>query len=76
MPSESRDRMSAVRDFGEEKEWAPLTTLFLESNEYLGWEFTAIAAHLLGADAGYRCPDSDAPGNFVYVVTFNTRFVQ
>jgi hypothetical protein len=74
-PSRSRERMAAVREFGEEKGWERLTTLFLDSDEYTGWEFSAISAHILNSDGVYRCPDSDQPGNFVYVLAFNTRFV-
>jgi len=70
-----RSRIGTVRDFGEEKEWDKLTTLFLESDEYLGWELTSVAAHILGAEGGYRCPYGDKPGNSLYVVAFNTRFV-
>ena len=75
LPAKSRDQMSAVRDFGEDKGWPKLTTLFLENDEYLGWELTAIAAHLLEAEGVYRCPDGDISGGFVYVLAFNTRFV-
>lgn len=75
LPVQSRERMTAVREFGEEKEWEKLTTLFLDSDEYTGWEFSAISAHILNADGVYRCPDSDKRGGFVYVLAFNTRFV-
>lgn len=75
MPAASRERMSKVRDFGEEKGWERLTTLFLESDEYLGWELTAITAHLLNAEGVYRCPDLGAPGDFLYLTAFNTNFV-
>jgi len=76
LPAESQAQMGVVRDFGANKNWPKLTTLFLESDEYLGWELTAIAAHILEADGVYRCPDSDSPENFVYVLAFNSRFVQ
>jgi hypothetical protein len=76
MPVVSRERMTAVRDFGQEKKWEKLTTLFLENDEYLGWELTAISAHLLAAEGVYRCPASGAPGDFTYVMTFDTKFVQ
>ncbi|MBV8113393.1 MAG: hypothetical protein JO300_01540 [Silvibacterium sp.] len=75
LSAKCRSRITAVRDFGEEKGWAKLTTLFLESDEYLGWELTSIAAHILNADGTYRCPTDDKPNEFLYVVTFNTRFV-
>jgi hypothetical protein len=76
MPVVSRNRMSAVRDFGQEKNWEKLTTLFLKNDEYLGWELTAISAHLLAAEGVYRCPDRGAPDDFTYVMAFNTKFVQ
>lgn len=74
-PAHSRESMSIVRAFGEEKEWPKLTTLFLENDEYLGWELSAISAHILDAEGAYRCPDSDEPGNFIYLLAFNTRSV-
>ena len=75
MPLRSQERMSVVRDFGEEKEWPKLTTLFLEGDMSQCWEFSSIAVHLLGADGVYRCPDAENPGNFTFVLAFNTRFV-
>ena len=74
-PPASRERMEKVREFGEVKEWPKLTTLFLDNDEYLGWELSSISAHLLNAEGSYRCPDKDEPGNFIYVLAFNTRFV-
>jgi hypothetical protein len=75
LPTQSRERMAAVREFGEEKEWEKLTTLFLDSDEYLGWELSAISAHILNAEGVYRCADRSQPGNSIYVLAFNTRFV-
>ena len=74
LPDSSRVPIQAVREFGEEKQWSKLTTLFLDSDEYLGWELTSIAAHILGAEAVYRFAYSD-PGNFVYLIVMNTRFI-
>jgi hypothetical protein len=73
-PDSSRIPMQAVREFGMEKEWARLTTLFLENDEYLGWELSSIAAHILGAEGIYRCPDSNEPGNFTYLAVMSTHF--
>lgn len=39
--------MDEVRQFGEEKQWDRLTSLFIENTEYLGWELAAITVHLL-----------------------------
>jgi hypothetical protein len=75
LPPGSRGRMEILRQFGEEKHWAKLTTLFMEGDECLGVELTAIAEHILGAEGAYRCFNSDKPGNFVYVLAFNTRFI-
>jgi hypothetical protein len=76
MPSRDRTLLSSVREFGDEKEWTKLTTLFLTNDEYLGWELTAVAAHILEAQGVYRCPDGDCSGDFQYLVILNTRFVQ
>jgi len=74
MPDSSRVPMTAVREFGEEKGWAPLTALFLdEFEEDMGWDLSAIAAHILEAEAAYRCPINS--GDFVFVLAFATRFV-
>ncbi|MGC2618998.1 MAG: DUF6882 domain-containing protein, partial [Acidobacteriaceae bacterium] len=73
-PEQAREKMARVRELGEEKEWAKLTSLFLDNDEYLGWELCSIAAHILNAEGSYRCPDTDDPGNFTYVLAFDTRF--
>jgi hypothetical protein len=72
----SREAMEKVREFGEEKEWSQLTTLFAENDEHLGWELSAISAHLLNAKGVYRCPLEKEAGVFAFVLAFNTRFVQ
>jgi len=74
--AKSREVMETVRKFGEEKEWSKLTTLFVESDEHLGWEFSAISAHLLNAEGVYRCTLDKEAGVFAFVLAFNTRFVQ
>jgi hypothetical protein len=45
-----------VRAFGETNRYEQLTSAFLEADEYTGWEMTAVAAHLLSAEGGYRFP--------------------
>jgi hypothetical protein len=52
----SRIGIDEVRTFGETKGFAKLTTRFLESDEYTGWEMTAVAAHVLNAPGAYRFP--------------------
>jgi hypothetical protein len=73
-PTRHREQTKRVYDFGALKEWNKLTTLFLESNEYLGWELTAVAAHVLNAKAGYRCPNSGHPDHFTYLAILQTNF--
>jgi hypothetical protein len=73
MPDKWRIPMNSVREFGEEKQWPTLTDLFLDSDEFLGWELSSIAAHILGAEAVYRFPYTDS-GNFVYLAVMRTRF--
>jgi hypothetical protein len=72
-PLACRQLMQAVNEFGQEKKWETLTTLFLNNDEYLGWECAAIANHVLNGVGAYRCPSGD--GNFVYVVILSARFV-
>lgn len=74
LPDACRYLMQEVLSFGEEKEWELLTTLFLDNDEYLGWECSSIANHVLNGIGAYRCPDNDESG-FVYVVILSSRFV-
>jgi hypothetical protein len=75
LPEACKSRMPAVKEFGEEKQWNRLTSLFLPSNEYLGWELASITVHLLGGIGVYRCPDSGTPGYFMYLAVLSSRFV-
>ena len=45
-----------IREFGEANGSEKLTSGFLDSDEYTGWEMTAIAAHILDAPGAYRFP--------------------
>jgi len=74
-PDTCRRRMSEVNDFGEEKQWEQLTTLFLTSDEYVGWECASVACHVLNGEGAYRCPSSDGDGA-VFVVVLSSEFVQ
>jgi len=77
LPDACKDRMLEVRDFGEEKQWGRLRSLFLKNDdEYLGWELASITVHVLGGTAVYRCPDSETPGYFMYLVILKSEFVQ
>jgi hypothetical protein len=73
-PDVCRQSMHEVKTFGAEKQWHKLTNLFLENNEYLGWECAAIANHVLNGVGAYRCP-SDSAGDYVYLVILSSRFV-
>jgi len=71
-PDISKNKMNAVRSFGEEKRWEQLTTLFLPCDEYTGWEYASVASHLLHAIGTYRCPYE---GGVVYLVILSSQFV-
>jgi hypothetical protein len=75
LPDSCKEHIEEVRSFGQEKQWNKLTSLFLESDVYLGWELTAVTAHLLGGIGGYRCPDSETPGYFMYLVILSAQFI-
>jgi hypothetical protein len=75
LPDACKSRMHEVRDFGEEKHWTQLTSLFLDDEEGLGWELASVSVHLLNGTAVYRCPDSETPGYFIYLVILSSQFV-
>lgn len=75
LPETCKNRMQVVKEFGEEKQWSKLTSLFLPNDEYLGWELASVTVHLLGGTAVYRCPDSETPGYFMYLAILSSRFV-
>ncbi len=75
LPDSCKDRMNEVQSFGEEKGWGKLTSLFLDNDDYLGWELASVTVHVLGGIAVYRCPDSETPGYFMYLAILNSRFV-
>jgi hypothetical protein len=74
LPDSCKGQMNDVRQFGEEKQWAKLTSLFLDSDDYVGWEMAAVTVHLLGGKAVYRCPDNETPGYFMYLVILSSQF--
>lgn len=49
-----------------------LTDPTLPDDEHLGWALTAIAAKILGAKGGYRCPSQR--GGFLYILYLDLRF--
>jgi hypothetical protein len=75
LPVACRQEMGRVYQLGEEKGWDRLTTLFLKSDEYVGWECGAIANHVLEGIGVYRCPDNSEPNNAVYIVILSSEFV-
>lgn len=76
LPTICRKRMGLVHALGEEKQWDRLTTLFLESDEYVGWECASVASHVLGGIGVYRCPNSGGTEeDAVYVVVLSAEFV-
>lgn len=75
LPIACTRRLTEVRDFGEQRSWKRLTTLFLKNEEYLGWECGAVANHLLQGLAVYKGPNSDGDGA-VWMVVLSCRFVQ
>jgi hypothetical protein len=75
LPDSCKNRIDEVRAFGEEKQWSKLTSLFLDNDDYLGWELASVTVHLLDGIAAYRCPDSETPGYFMYLVILSAQFV-
>jgi hypothetical protein len=72
LPEICKTRMNEVFNFGKEKGWARLTTLFLENDQYTGWECVSIASHLLKGLGVYRCGDEEEA---VWVVVLGCEFV-
>jgi hypothetical protein len=56
IPPNSKLDMEKVRIFGEANGYRKLTTPFLETDEYTGWEMSAVAEHILDALSAYRFP--------------------
>ena len=71
LPPVATESMSAVRTFGENEVITQLQTATLADDDYLGWEMTALAAKVIGAKGGYRCPTD---GGFVYLIYLHIDF--
>ena len=71
MPDACKTQMHLVREFGEEKQYENLSQLFLDYNQYRGWECASVASHLLGGEAVYRCPNKTGA---VYLVIMSSQF--
>ena len=74
--SRSREAIHPILEFGKEKEWSGITTLFLDADEYTGWECVSVAAHLLNGQAIYRFAYGDNKENFAYLVILKTQRIQ
>ena len=66
-----KDRMHAVKAFGEKNRYHALTTDQWEADEIDGWEMTSITAHLLKAQGAYRTTDENG---FTYMVITDIRW--
>lgn len=73
LPERCKAQIRLVKEFGAVKQWEQLTTPFLANEEYLGWECTSIASHLLNGIGTYRAPYG-AGENFVYLVVLSAQF--
>jgi uncharacterized protein DUF6882 len=58
--------MGRVREFGETSGYEQLTSEFLDVDEYIGWNMTAVAAHVLDALGSYRFPTENGHCYLVY----------
>jgi len=66
IPPYSKLDMDKVRDFGEANGYGKLTTSFLEVDDYMGWEMTAVTEHILSALGAYRFPTEHGYCYLVY----------
>jgi hypothetical protein len=73
LPPNVAKAVARVRAFGEAESIAELKEAELPDDEYLGWGMTAVAAKVLGAKGGYRCPGENG---FVYVVYSSIGFAK
>jgi hypothetical protein len=71
LPTVVTTGISAVREFGIRERVNRLTEAQIPDEEYLGWEMTAIAAQIVGAKGGYRCPSERG---FLYLVYTDLSF--
>jgi hypothetical protein len=68
-----RSRITAVRDFGERRDFPRLTVPKWPAEEADGWEMAAVALHILDGQGVYRTP-GDA--GFTFMVLTEVRFAQ
>lgn len=66
LPLKVTKDLAKVREFGRVQEVTELIEATLPDDEHLGWAMTAVAAKLLGAKGGYRCPGENGFIYFIY----------
>jgi hypothetical protein len=67
-----REPVIAVRDYGEQKDFLPLTTPKWPATQEDGWHMTAVAARVLGAEGAYRTPNDYG---FTFMVLHDVRTI-
>lgn len=73
LPENATRSMMKVRAFGEQESLSDLTTPSAADDAYVGWGMTAIAAKIIGAKGGYRCPGENG---FLYVAYMDLSFAE
>ncbi len=71
LPRQVSNAIVRVRTFGQIENLPALSEPSAPNDEHYGWAMTAIAAKVLGAKGGYRCPWS---GGFIYLVYTDLSF--
>jgi hypothetical protein len=66
LPKEERALTEPIRHFGEKYGWTKLAIPFQDTDEYTGWEMTALAVHALGAIGSYRFPTDRGYAYLIY----------
>ncbi len=67
-----REPAIAVRDYGEQKDFLPLTIPKWSATQEDGWHMAAVAARILGAEGAYRTPSDYG---FTFMVLHDVRTV-
>lgn len=72
LPGNVTKAAAMMRAFGEREKLTQLTAESLVSDDYVGWEMTALAAKQLDAKGAYRCQDNRG---LLYVIYTSIGFV-
>jgi hypothetical protein len=67
-----REPVTAVRDYGEQRDFVPLTIPKWPAKHEDGWHMAAVAARVLGAEGAYRTPSDYG---FTFMVLHDVRAV-